>query len=137
MTIAREHLEGGEVGERDANGLGRIEAIRNRHEKTRGPNGILRVTADHAEIGHDLSLARRGHAGASLLDNAHQFIAWRERQRSLEVGVAATPNEAVGETGPGRENLDAHLAGTGIGDHRLFRQLQDLGASEAGYANVL
>jgi hypothetical protein len=57
------------VGERDANGRCRIEAIWNRNEKTRRPNSILRITTDHAEIGNDLSLARRDHTGASLLDN--------------------------------------------------------------------
>lgn len=35
------------------------------------------------------------------------------------------------------ENLDAHLAGARIGDGRLLRQFQDLGATEPGYANVL
>jgi hypothetical protein len=48
---------------------------------------LLRVTTDHAEIGHDLSLARRGHAGTSFLDDPRQLIARSERQRSLEVRV--------------------------------------------------
>src|ERR1700724_3198637 len=45
-TITRQHLEGCEVGERDANGLCRIDASRNKHKKTGGPDGILRIATD-------------------------------------------------------------------------------------------
>src|SRR5277367_3960421 len=137
MTIAGEHLEGRKVGERYANGLCRIDAIRNRHKKARGSNCILRVTTHHAEIGNVLPLTRRDNVRASLLDNTYELVAWSERQRSFEVRVAATPNEDVSIAGSGSENLDAHLARARIGDRCLFRQFQDLRATEPGYANVL
>ena len=43
----------------------------------------------------------------------------------------------IGEAGPGRQNLDPHFAGARIGESCLFRELQDLGATEPGYTNVL
>ena len=73
-AVAGEHLEGGEIGERDAHRFGRIDAIGDRHEETRGANRVLGVPADDAEIGNQLALARRRHAGAGLLDDAHELV---------------------------------------------------------------
>ena len=77
-AIAREHLIGREVSERDADRLRQIDAIRNGHEKTRGPEGILRISADDAEIGNHLAFSRRTHSGAGLIDDTDQIIARRE-----------------------------------------------------------
>ena len=137
MAVAGEHLEGGEIGERDAHRFGGIDAIGDRHEETRGADRVLGVAADDAEIGDQLALAWRGYAGAGLLDDTHEIVAWCERQRALEVRVASAPNEGIGEAGAGGEHLDADLAGAGVGDGRLFRQFQDLGAAEPGDTDVL
>jgi hypothetical protein len=76
---------------------------------------VLSVAADDAEIGDQLALARRGDAGAGLLDDPNQFVAGNERERPLEIRVAAAPDEAVREPGPGGEHLDADLPGPGLG----------------------
>ena len=131
-AVAGEHLEGGELGERNAHRFGGIDAVGDRHQETRGADRVLAVAADDAEIGDHLTLARLGHAGAGLLDDAHEVVARRERQRPLEVWVAAASDEGIGEAGAGGEHFDAHLAGAGVGDGRLFRQFQDLGAAEPG-----
>lgn len=122
MSVAGEHLKGREIGERDAHRFGHINAIGDRHQETRGADRVLSVAANHAEIRDQFTLARRNYAGARLIDDTHEFVSWRDRQRSLEVGVAATSNEAIGETGASGENLNSDLAGAGFGDGRLFRQ---------------
>ena len=120
-TVAGEHLEGGEIGERDAHRFGGINPIGDRYEKTRGSDRVLGVAADDAEIGDHLALAWLGYTGAGLLDNAHEVVAWCERQRALEVRVASAPNEGIGKAGAGGEHLDADLARAGVGNGRLFR----------------
>ena len=77
------------------------------------------------------------HAGSGLLDDADKVVTWRERQWPLEVRVAAAPDEGIGEAGASSEHLDADLAGAGVGDGRLFRQFQDLGAAEPSDTDVL
>ena len=114
-AVAGEHLEGGEIGERDAHRFGGIDAIGDRHEETRGADRVLGVAADDAEIGDHLALAWLGYAGAGLLDDADEVVTRRERQRPLEVRIASTPNEGIGEAGAGGEYLDADLAGAGFG----------------------
>src|ERR1700677_2208385 len=135
--IAGQHLEGGEIGERNADRLGGIDALRDTNEPIGGANGVLSVAADDAEIGDQLALARRGDASAGLLDDPHYLVARNERQRPLEVGVAAAPDEAVREPGAGGEHLDAHLPRTGLGDLRRPHEFENFGTSEAGYADAL
>ena len=60
-AIAREHLEGCEVGERDANGLCRVDAIRNRQKKTRGPNVLPRHENTQALSSHGSEINRLPH----------------------------------------------------------------------------
>jgi hypothetical protein len=136
-AIARQHLEGCKVGERYTDGLCRIDTIWNRHKKTRGTNGVLRVTTHHTEIGNDLPFARSDNVSPSLLDNTYKLVARCKWQRSFEIRVTATTDEAVREAGPGCQNLDARLGGARIRDDRLLRQFQDLGATEPGNANAL
>ena len=88
------------------------------------------IATDDTEIGNQLALARRSHAGTNLLDAANDFIAGSERQRALEVRIATAPDHRVGEAGAGGAHLDADLARTGIGDVPLIHQFQDLGAAE-------
>ena len=98
---------------------------------------MLSVAADDAEIGDQLALVRRGDTGAGLLDDPNQFVAGNERERPLEIRVAAAPDEAVREPGPGGEHLDADLPRTGFGDFRLLHKFKHFGAPEAGYADAL
>ena len=137
VAAAGEHLEGGEIGERDAHRFGGIDTIGDRNEETRRADRILSVAADDAKIGDQLALAWFGYTGAGLLDDTHEVVAGRERQRALEVRVASAPNEGIGKAGAGGEHLDTDLAGAGIGDGLLFRQFQDLWAAEPGDTNVL
>ena len=50
-AVAGEHLVGGEISERDAHGLGGIDAIGDRHEKARGGS------TDDAEINNQPSVS--------------------------------------------------------------------------------
>ena len=117
--------------------FGGIDAIGDRHKKTRGADRVLGIAADDAEIGDQLALAWLGHAGAGLLDDAHEVVARGERQRALEVRVASTPNKGIGKAGAGGEHLDADFARAGFGYGRLFRQFQDLGAAEPGDTDMV
>jgi hypothetical protein len=67
-------LVGGEIGQRDAHGLGGIDAIGDRHEKARGADGILCVSTDDTEISNQLSGELGRHAGSGLLDDADNVI---------------------------------------------------------------
>jgi hypothetical protein len=130
-------LECGEIGERDTNRLGRINAIGDRHEKSCGANCILGVAAGYAEIRDQLALVWRGHAEAGLFDDANEFIARREWQGSFEIRVAAASNEGIGEPGAGGEDFNADLARARLGDARLFGQFENLRAAEPSDANML
>ena len=79
------------------------------------------ASADDAEIGDHLALARLGYTGAGLLDNAREVVARCERQRALEVRVASAPNEGIGKAGAGGEHLDADLPRARVRNGRLFR----------------
>jgi hypothetical protein len=116
-------LVGGEIGQRDAHGLGGIDAIVDRHEKARGADDILCVSTDDTEISNQLSSELGRHAGSGLLDDADKVVTRGERQWPLEVWVAAAPDECIGEAGVGSEHLDADLAKAGVGNCRLLRQL--------------
>ena len=75
-AVAGEHLEGGEIGERDAHRFGGIDAIGDRNEETRRADRVLSVAADDAKIGDHLALASaRLHRGRSARR--------RQRVRSL------------------------------------------------------
>src|SRR5258706_14786027 len=87
LSVAGEHLKGREIGERDAHRFGHINAIGDRHQETRGADRVLSVAANHAEIRDQFTLAPRTYTGDRLIDDTHEFVSWRERQRSLEVGV--------------------------------------------------
>ena len=108
-----------------------------RHEKTRGADRILCIAADDAEIRDRLALVRHSHAGSGLLDDAHDLVAWGERQWPLEVWIAAAPDQGIGKAGAGGNHLDANLARAGVGNGRLFREFQDLGAAEPGDTDML
>src|SRR5215471_8340367 len=88
-AVAGEHLVGGEIGQRDAHRLGGINAIGHRHEKARGADRILCVSADDAEISYQLSGELVRHARSGLLDDADKVITRGKRQWSFEVWVAS------------------------------------------------
>jgi len=81
----------------------------------RGADRVLGVAADHAKIGDHLTLPWLGDTGAGLLDDANEFVARREWQRALEVGVPSAPNEAIGKAGAGGEHLTRTSPGPGSG----------------------
>jgi hypothetical protein len=135
--VARQHLVGGEISERDAHGFGRVDAVRDRHKKLRRPDRILRVATGHAEIGGHLTFAQACHARAGLVHHTDEVIAGRERQRAFEIGVTAAPDEGVGETRACGQHLDAHLARAGLGKGFLLNEFQNFGAAKAGDADVL
>jgi len=120
-AAAGEHLECGEISERDAHRFGGIDAIWERNEETRRADRVLNVAADDTKIGDQLALLWFCYTGAGLLDDTHEVVAWRERQRALEVWVASPPNEGVGEACACGEHLDTDLAGAGVGYGRLLR----------------
>jgi hypothetical protein len=103
----------------------------------RGADGVPGIAADDAEIGNHLSLTRRGHVGASLVDYPHELVIRRERRRPLEIRVAASADEAIGEAGSSGEHLDADLARAGVGDIGMFSEFQDLGTAEPSDTDVL
>ena len=98
---------------------------------------ILCVGANDTEIGDQLALARRGHAGPGRLDDADKVIAWRERQWPFEVRISAPTDEGIGEASPGGEHLDPDLARTWCRNGLLFRQFQDFGTAEPSDTDML
>jgi hypothetical protein len=91
----------------------------------------LSVAADDAEIGDHLPLARCGYPGAGFFDGPNQFVAGRERQRPLEIRVAAAPDKAIREAGAGSDHLDADFPRARLGNGDLFHQFQHLGTTES------
>src|SRR5215216_3482175 len=98
-TVAGEHLVGREISQRDAHGLGWIDAFGDRHEKASGTDGILCVSTDDTEISNQLSGELGRYAGSGLLDDADNLITRGERQWPLKVRIAAAPDEAIGKAG--------------------------------------
>ena len=133
---AGEHLECGEIGERNAHRFRGVDPVGHGDEKTNGADRILRVAADDREIGDPYALARRSHARPGLVDDADEIVAGGERQRPLEIGIAAHADEGVGEARAGGQHLDADLARAGLGKDRFFDELQDLGPAESINANA-
>ena len=136
-AVSGEHLEGGQVGERDTDRLGRVDAIGDGHQEPRRPDGVLGVAADDAEVGHHLTLLQAGHTGTEFIDDSDDVVSGGERHRPLVVRIAATPNEDVREACAGSQDLDPHLVGTGLGDRRLFRQFHYFRAAEPRDRNIL
>jgi hypothetical protein len=101
--------------QRDAHGLGRIDAIGDRYKKAGGADGILCVSTNDTEISHQLSGELGRHAGSGLLDDAHKVVTRDERQWSLEVRVAAAPDEGIGEAGAAASTLMRTSPGPGSG----------------------
>jgi hypothetical protein len=97
----------------------------------------LWVAANDTEIGDQLAFARRGYAGPGLLDDTHEIVAWRKRQRPFEVRVSAATDEGISEAGAGGEYLDTDLARTGVRNSLLSCQFQDLGTAEPSDTDVL
>jgi hypothetical protein len=64
---AHEHLVGSQVGEGDADGLGRIDVVRHRHEVALRADGELRIAADDGELGDALTDVNAGDAGAKRI----------------------------------------------------------------------
>jgi hypothetical protein len=120
VATAGEHLEGSEIGERNAHRFGRRDAIGDRHEKPTRADRILGIATDDAEIGDHLALVRRSHAEPRHFHDTNDLIARRKRYRPLEVWIAAASDHCVGEAGAGGEHLDADLPRARIGDGRLF-----------------
>src|SRR5881628_2295784 len=90
-AVAGEHLVGGKIGQRDAHRLGGVDTIGDRHEKARGADRILCVSANDTEISNHMSGELGRHAGSDLLDEADKLVTRGERQWPLEVWVAAAP----------------------------------------------
>ena len=133
---AGEHLECGEIGERNAHRFRGVDPVGHGDEKTNGADRILRVAADDREIGDPYALARRSHARPGFVDGPDEIVAGGERQRPLEIGIAAHADEGVGEARAGGQHLDADLARAGLGKDRFFDELQDLGPAESINANA-
>jgi hypothetical protein len=58
LAAASKHLKRGEVGKRDANRFGRIDAIGDRHEEARWADRILCIATDDTQISDHLALER-------------------------------------------------------------------------------
>src|SRR5277367_3442834 len=116
VAAASQHLKGSEVRKRDAHCFGRIDAVRNRHEKARWPDRILCVAAHNTQVSHHLTLSWRYHAGTSLLDDANDLIARREWERPLEIWISAAPNHRIGKAGAGGEHPDTNITWARLGN---------------------
>ena len=130
LAVAGEHLEGGQICQRDTDRLGRIDSIGDRHEEPRRPDRVLRVAADDAEVGHHLAFAWARYPWTDLVDDAHDVVAGGERHRSFVVRVAAAPDEDVSKAGAGGQDLDADLVATRFGQRRIVHQFHHFGAAE-------
>jgi hypothetical protein len=136
-AAAGQHLERGEIGERNAYGLRDVDSVWDRNQKAYGADRVFGVAAHDAEVGDHLSCLRLRDVGTALLDNSHELIARSEGQRAFEIRVMTAPDEAVGESRASREHLDPNLARAGIRKGRFRHKLQDLGAAKSGNANML
>ena len=85
-AAAREHLKRRDIGQRHAHCRGRIDAIGNRYEESRGTNRILGVATDHAQVGDHFTLRQRSYARADLVDDTDDLVARRKRQSPLKSG---------------------------------------------------
>ena len=70
IAATSQQLKGSEVSKRDANRLGRIDAIGDWHEQARRADRILRVAAHDTQIGDNLALKSSNYAAANFLDDA-------------------------------------------------------------------